>query len=279
MIIGNAIYLGGAPLPELTNPASASDILNGKEVILPDANDQPVKVTGTYEEPYEWTLAVKSISLQNTSATLPKKSVFNIPLVTSASNIFNNARFQDNAEIEIIAPIATTFQSCFNSARNLKKISIYDNSPRDINYQRTFQSCAELEEVESVFDWSALTNTNYVICTFQYCGNLKEVKFVPNSIPFLFALTFGDCSSLSDASIISIANGLKDGVTGQTLTLHATPKARTLEIMGNVSQRTKIINEGTESEETITYNFFTQDDNGEMSLNAFITTVKGWTLA
>lgn len=44
---------GGTPLPVLTNPASASDILDGKEVILPDANDEPIVVTGTLVPPVD----------------------------------------------------------------------------------------------------------------------------------------------------------------------------------------------------------------------------------
>lgn len=43
----------GTPLPPLTDPASASDILNGKEVILPDANDEPTVVTGTFVPPVD----------------------------------------------------------------------------------------------------------------------------------------------------------------------------------------------------------------------------------
>lgn len=52
MIIGNAIYLGGTPLPSLNNPASTSDILDGKEAI----DGQGQKLTGSlvhYEPIYQ----------------------------------------------------------------------------------------------------------------------------------------------------------------------------------------------------------------------------------
>lgn len=98
--------------------------------------------------------------------------------------------------------------------------------------------------------------------------NLTEFYVVPNVI------TLGEAGMttgvLIDASLVSVANALK-AVSGQTLTIsNATTKAKCNTIVGTVSQ----VTEGGE-----TYDFFTQDANGTVTLADFITNTKGWTLA
>lgn len=100
--------------------------------------------------------------------------------------------------------------------------------------------------------------------------NLTEFYVVPNVI------TSGDAGMntgvLIDASLVSVANALKGGLaTPQTLTIsNATTKAKCNTIVGTVSQ----VTEGGE-----TYDFFTQDASGTVTLADFITNTKGWTLA
>ena len=115
------------------------------------------------------------------------------------------------------------------------------------------------------------------LCTSFGSGNykrfdstvLKEFYLVPNKV------TAGEgginTAVLEDASLVSVANALSGTATGQTLTIsNATTKAKCDTIMGTVSQ----VTEGGE-----TYDFFTQDASGTVSLRSFITTTKGWTLA
>lgn len=109
-----------------------------------------------------------------------------------------------------------------------------------------------------------VTNTSN---QFTSTTKLKDVLWQENKQTSV--LCFASCPLLTDASLVSIANGLS-GTTVNTLTLHATPKARCASIMGTVSQVTS----GGE-----TYDFFTADENGTVSLQSFITTTKGWTLA
>ena len=99
--------------------------------------------------------------------------------------------------------------------------------------------------------------------------SLREFYLVPNKISGGGGV---DTGVLEDATVISLANALKGGLaTAQTLTIfNATTKAKCSTIVGTVSQ----VTEGGE-----TYDFFTQDDSGTVTLADFITTVKGWTLA
>jgi len=82
-------------------------------------------------------------------------------------------------------------------------------------------------------------------------------------------LQFRQSPLLTDQSLVSIANGFC-ALHTSTLTLHATPKAKLSTIMGTVSQVT---------DDTGTYDFFTADENGTVTLMDFITNTKGWTVA
>ena len=97
---------------------------------------------------------------------------------------------------------------------------------------------------------------------------LYHVRFAPNTLSTNFNAV--GAIGLDDDSIVSLANCLQ-AVSGHTLQLHTTPKARCPLIMGTVSSVTD-----TNSN---TYDFFTVDAGGSTTLEYFITTTKGWTLA
>ncbi len=102
------------------------------------------------------------------------------------------------------------------------------------------------------------SSANYA-STFSGCAALQEVRFRKST--FFGSLNMASSSALSDASLVSIANGLNENYA-MTLTLHATPKARCSTLMGTNDNGT-----------------FVADESGTLSLADFITTVKGWTLA
>lgn len=117
---------------------------------------------------------------------------------------------------------------------------------------------------------------NYRIGKFENMGALKNVTCKPNTLGQLDMVAsnrnwwnLSASSLLTDASLCQIANALCATHTS-TLTLHATPKARCSTLMGTVSQVT---------DDTGTYDFFTQDGSGTVTLADFITNTKGWTLA
>lgn len=260
----------GTPLPPLTDPASASDILDGKEAI----DGQGQVLTGT--APYNILPSATTLSSVFYGATINTDKInLDVPYAASLSSVFRNANFtQSNTEVVINAPSNKFFVDSFNSNNanrgNLKKVTILSGTSSVTDFVRMFNQCIGLVEVDCDFDLSATPRVIETNNMFDFCSALQKVRFVPNTTPWLSSNAIRYSPLLTDESIISLANGLKDGVTGQTLTLHATPKARTLAIMGTVSQVT---------EEGVTYNFFTADEQGTTSLNAFITTIKGWTLA
>lgn len=98
---------------------------------------------------------------------------------------------------------------------------------------------------------------------------LVEVYFVPNCIATGGPFTTGE---LIDASLVSFANALQGGLaTQQTVTIgNAATKDKCNTIVGTVS---------TVTEGGSTYDFFTQDPSGTVTLYDFITQTKGWLIA
>ena len=126
-----------------------------------------------------------------------------------------------------------------------------------------FRNQKELEEISCKTTASVISTTN----NFSNCNSLKSINFLPNSCKM--PLPLGSTAVLTDAGLVLLANGLYASGP-QTVTLHATPKARCDTLMGTVAQVTV-------SGET--YDLFTADANGTVSLANFITQTKGWTLA
>lgn len=139
----------------------------------------------------------------------------------------------------------------------------------DLSHATTFQNCfAEISDgnlltIDADLDFSSATNVSGM---FNRDWDLLSVRFVPNTLKV--SLNMASSRALINSALVSIANGLNESVTGNTLTLHATPKALCDTIMGTVAM------DGTN-----TYHVFTQDSGGSVSLSDFITTTKGWTLA
>lgn len=128
-----------------------------------------------------------------------------------------------------------------------------------------FYGCTNLEEIYGEpFDTSGIVNSNSMP-SFEGCSNLKKIIFKENTTKF--NIKFKESSMLEDNTLISIANGLNESVTSQTLSLHNTSTAKCSTIMGTVDST------------TYSYKVFIPSDSGTMSLEEFITIEKGWTLS
>lgn len=117
---------------------------------------------------------------------------------------------------------------------------------------------------------------NYKIGNMSRLGALKNVTCKPNTLGQKDMVatnrnwwSLSESPLLTDDSLLQIANALCSTYTS-VLTLHATPKAKLSTITGTVSQVT---------DDTGTYDFFTADENGTVTLLDFITNTKGWTVA
>ena len=135
------------------------------------------------------------------------------------------------------------------------------------NAVQTFRGCKYLVKINAVLRFSGTKWDR----DFLNCTELVDIRFAVNHIS-VSGLSLNASPALSDDSLISIANALVATTAGdKSWALHATPKERCDTILGTVSQKT--------AEDGTTYDFFTADEAGTVTLTEFITVMKGWTLA
>lgn len=190
-------------------------------------------------------------------------------------NMFNNARRLRSITLQNLNIYSNAFdmtEFAFKDGNygayndNLENVSIPNCVITPTVTLMAFAGRTKLKNIDILFDMSKIApySSGYNFRQmFQGCSALEEVRFVPNTILWMKYQIFNVSQLLSDASLVSIANGLLEGATQyNSITLLSTPKARCSTLMGNNDNGT-----------------FVADENGTMSLADFITTVKGWTLA
>ena len=197
-----------------------------------------------------------------------------IPLYCKGSQITLTATYASVGEIILdfkgtYLQTASSSMSTSSSAGAIAKITCEESPDFYINLSnpnQTLRGTSRLTEIHPAL-MHASSNAFNRMWDNNGGKELTYVRMVPNVAIANYNFTYSP--KLDDDSIVSIANAIKDGSSG-TLTLHATPKARCDSLMGTVSQVT--VDEDT-------YNLFTKNSNGTVSLTNFITTTKGWTLA
>lgn len=151
----------------------------------------------------------------------------------------------------------------------LKTLTLDMDLSECTNYATWFRNNPYLAEIKGTpWDFTKVNSAQtmfYQNVATNVPDGLK-MAFKENSIHV--NLSFGAVANLTNDALVSIANGLRAGAN--TVTFSSTPKSKLAIIKGNVSQ----ITEGD-----VTYDFFTADDAGDTTLQDFITTTKGWTIA
>lgn len=121
--------------------------------------------------------------------------------------------------------------------------------------------------IDCVFDWSLITSG-----VSGFFGTaLEYLRFKADSLGCNCNLS--DCFSLSDESILSVANSLVCSSNVRTLTLHQSVKERCSFIRVRYSEITE---DGKSFLFAVPDN---ENDEGTVSLTYFITQIKGWTIA
>lgn len=147
----------------------------------------------------------------------------------------------------------------YYSGSGIKRIEFINCNFAPAQWSEFVRTC-QVEEIIGDLDFS---NASNVGAMFWDAPRLKEVRFRQNTVTINMSNSGLEyCALLSDASLISIANGLSPNATSAVIPLHTTPKSRCSEIMGTNDNGTFIV-----------------DLTGALSLADFITNVKGWTIA
>lgn len=260
------------PLTDSINALTtyANEVTGASDITLSDAVHTLASGYGQGGLPFDPQYCKKLDGMFN-NAILPK--VFDIDLKDFTSLISINQMFMNilgeggvNGETVTIRNLRQssntfTVASLFYYNSRTKYVNFIDCDFSPTNASELFRT-GQIEEIHGELNF---TNTTNASNAFNSASKLREVRIKPNSIRINasgISFYFKSCASLSNESLISIANGLDGTATGLTLELHATAK-------NNCSTITGINDNGT----------FIADPNGTMSLADFIANVKGWTLA
>lgn len=215
--------------------------------------------------------------------------------ITTAAQIFASAIFPNVVEVEFPPQIknlggSTTgvFANCDVVDKTAPSKITIRSTAQITNLNNLFsnpQSKHGFDEIEFDFDTSHVTNwggalyhTNArkligalnlssatsVGSLFSY-SSFKELEFVPNTIPL--SIDFSSTGTLTKDSLISIANGLAEGVVGGEVKHKSAAKTTMSTIIGTVAM-----------DSTNTFHIFTADASGTVTLTDFITNIKGWTI-
>jgi len=151
--------------------------------------------------------------------------------------------------------------------RGIKKIIFTNDIKLQGQLNSFFQFMYDLEEIYGDFDFTNVPSWTYGNW-FLAATKLTRIRIKENTASEVSTLDFSVSSALDNDSLISIANGLGAVESEHTLKLHATPKSRLVQIVGTVTL-----------DPTETHHIFTESVSGSVTLQDFITTTKGWTIA
>lgn len=260
-----SIISNGTTTEDVTNYASARITVN----VPSSGGSDKIPVFGPFYLTNNATTASKIQELNNVVKVKRYTNAMPTLSLVMQKATMNNATYQ--FDIEGTFKIEASAFSTTTNASALGKITCEDDQNAHLYVSgaggQIFRGNGSLTEIHPAIDFSGATAALSRWTDNSGLANLVYMRCVPNSLKY--GLGLSTCSKLSNESLVSIANALQTGTTA-TLTLHATAKTNCASITGTVSSVT---------EDEVTYDFFTADANGTVTLTDFITTTKGWTLA
>lgn len=151
--------------------------------------------------------------------------------------------------------------------RGIKKIIFTNDIKLTGSLGSFFEYMYDIEEIYGDFDFTNVPSWTYG-GWFLAATKLTRIRLKENTASVISKIDFSPLLALDNDSLISIANGLGDVESAHTLVLHSTPKSRLMQIVGTVTL-----------DPTETHHIFTESVSGSVTLQDFITTTKGWTIA
>lgn len=209
----------------------------------------------------DWLKYASSVTFD---ATFPTEEVtVHLEGCTTLANAFRYSDGVKNLTVYVGQP--TSLLRFVSSSPSITKVKIIGDLSACTTYKYCF-NFENIEEIDADIDFTSVTSSATTEMLQDESSTLTKARFVANTLSVSMVLY---SSVLNDESLISLANACKTGVS-ETLSWSDESKTRASLIMGKVSQVT---------EGDVTYDFFTADESGTVTLMSFITQTKGWTLA
>lgn len=255
--VADAIRQSGGTTAKLSFPAGMAAAVKGVKA-APWWFDKMVNAPGLFQE-----------------VTLPEKCEFDfsfLPVSEDAqvdmSRLFRGIKSTKEITVTFPSSKKICIGYIFYGATTIEKVVFkgefdFTQNPSGgiLGGLAAFSLCPNLKTIESTATFGGkefLRKEATAYNPFYNCAKLVDVRFTPNSAQQDWVFKWSP--ALSDETLVSAANALTVG--SYTLTLHATASARCAEITGTVSD-----------------GFFTASSSGIITLEDFITTTKGWSLA
>ena len=257
---------------EAKTGATYGDLADGVQVLL-DGYGQGGGSGSTLPSWIKYVKGCNQLFFEN-DGTMPDGTIIDLtmfPPDTSFNNMFDTSYRPENLTVIFPENYTGKLNAAFYGRTvigQLKHITLSDIT-KSVNIDTLFAHNQSLQVISGTkipySDKFAITS---YLNPLYNCLRLETVQFVENSVTGNWVFNWS--AVLTTESIISVANAL-NATTPYTLTLHATVKTNMESIKGTVTQKT--------AEDGTTYDFFTADSAGTVTLTEFITTTKGWTLA
>jgi hypothetical protein len=202
---------------------------------------------------------------------VPSPLELNLPNCEKVSQAFNKASAFDGKRLVVIlhfnadSPVVKQLnQAVYYS--EIRELKITGDLSGVTSYENFMQYTNNIEKIDAELDFTSAASTAAVRIGNGGGTTLTYIRYKANTLSYSQSLA--SQRVLDEDSLISIANGLNETATGQTLTLYSTRKDLCDTIMGTVGM-----------DATNTFHVFTKDSGGSVTLTDFIANTKGWTLA
>lgn len=257
--IADSIRQGSGVSGELTFPAGMAEAAAQKSSGMPEIFERLVSLSNGF----------------NGVTSLPDTLTLDLSFIKSGKCVlyqtFRGCTSLKELTLTIPDGAELSLGLCFYNCVNFKKITLQGDFVHAIKEGYggasealgAYAYCSKLEEISSSkpLGIKYVSNQTQYYNPFYNCAALKEVRFerqiADNDWVFKWS------PSLSDATLITLANALYLG--SYTLTLHATAAARCAEITGR-------------EDVDVDGECFTAADDGDITLEDYITNVKGWSI-
>jgi hypothetical protein len=233
--------------------AAATEIKIGKKAWVDGA-----ELTGTR---YFWLEDyAKAMQGMFILANLPNSVVFTAPQVTAIANTFQQTLGMTELVLTVSNSV-TIATYIFNANTVVRTVTFNFTTANVTSFLGCFKDATALDTISGALNLTATTNATDM---FLNTSSLVSVLFVANTIKINLSLV--NSPLLSSASLVSIGNGLLEGASAKTLTMHATSKTAMSALMGDIT--------GAAGSQV-----FTANPAGADTLTHFITDHKVWTIA
>lgn len=208
-------------------------------------------------------------------AVIPDSVKIDLPHVTDLQYMFNESSGGDTVELTLGSQVTSMSYFMAHQSNDGKstvtKLKIDGDLSAVKSYARFIRYCSSLVEVDADIDFRSISGSSDINTMFDCVYGIPlKIRFVPNTLSIASAAGIFNNRIFDDESFVSLCNCLIVTTTMKIIALSRDNKQRCTTLLGTVSQRT---------DDTGTYDFFTADAAGTVTLEQFITQTKGWTIA